>query len=59
MPFSWIAELLPATRDSERRLDLITISQMLNALVWFIENPPNGGVRILDVPTIRKLAQKS
>ncbi len=53
VPFYWIAELLPPTRDSARRLGLITLAQMLNALVWSVENPPND-VQILDVPKIRE-----
>jgi uncharacterized protein YbjT (DUF2867 family) len=57
LPFYWIAELWPPTRDSARRLGLVTISQMLDALVWSVENPANG-VRILDVPTIRKLSPR-
>jgi len=52
VPFYKIAELLPPTRESARRLGLITISQMLNALVWAVENPADD-VRILDVPKIR------
>jgi uncharacterized protein YbjT (DUF2867 family) len=56
VPFYWMAELLPTTRDSARRLGLVTISQMLAALIWAIENPPDD-VRILDVPKIRELAQ--
>ena len=55
LPFYWIAELLPATRESARRLGLITISQMLRALVWAVENPP-ADARILDVPRIRELS---
>jgi uncharacterized protein YbjT (DUF2867 family) len=55
LPFYWIAELLPVTRESERRLGLVTISQMLSALVWSVENVP-GDVRILDVPKIRELS---
>ena len=54
LPFYWICERLPATRESARRLGLVTISQMLDALVWAVENPPDG-VRILDVPKIREL----
>jgi nucleoside-diphosphate-sugar epimerase len=54
VPFYWIAELLPPTRESARRLGLVTISQMLRALVWAVENPREG-VRILDVPSIREL----
>lgn len=54
VPFYWMAERLPATRESARRLGLVTISQMLKALVWAVENPPEG-IRILDVPKIREL----
>jgi hypothetical protein len=56
VPFYWVAELLPTTRDSARRLGLVTISQMLTTLIWAVENPPDN-VRILDVPKIRELAQ--
>jgi uncharacterized protein YbjT (DUF2867 family) len=54
LPFYWIAEVLPPTRDSARRLGLVTLSQMLNALVWSVENPAET-VRIVDVPSIREL----
>jgi uncharacterized protein YbjT (DUF2867 family) len=57
LPFYWIAERFPATRESARRLGLITIAQMLKALVWAVENPPEG-IRILDVPTIRGLGSR-
>lgn len=55
LPFYWVCERLPATRESARRLGLVTIAQMLDALVWAVENPANG-VRILDVPKIRELS---
>lgn len=58
LPFYWAAELLPATRDGARRLGLISISQMLNALVWAAENPPEA-IQILDVPKIRELSHNS
>ena len=57
LPFYWAAELLPATRESARRLGLITISQMLRALVWAVANPPDD-IRILDVPHMRELARR-
>ena len=57
VPFYWIAERLPATQESARRLGLISIAQMLDALVWAVENSPDG-VRILDVPRIRDVAAK-
>ena len=56
LPFYWMAERLPATRESARRLGLVTISQMLGALLWSVENPANG-VLILDVPKIRELSR--
>jgi uncharacterized protein YbjT (DUF2867 family) len=54
LPFYWVAELLPPTRESARRLGLVTISQMIRALVWAVDNPPDH-VRVLDVPQIREL----
>jgi uncharacterized protein YbjT (DUF2867 family) len=53
LPFYWIAQQLPSIRESVQRLGLITIRQMLDALIWAIENPPNE-TRILDVPRIRQ-----
>ena len=58
LPFYWVAELLPPTRESARRLGLVTISQMLRALVWAVDNPPDH-VRILDVPQIRKRSKST
>ena len=55
LPIYWILEKIPATRESATRLGLITIDQMLSALLWAVENPANG-IRILDVPRIRQLA---
>lgn len=56
LPFYWVCERLPATRESARRLGLVTISEMLDALVWAVEKPAEG-VRILDVPKIRELSR--
>jgi nucleoside-diphosphate-sugar epimerase len=52
VPFYWIMESLPATRDTARRLGLVTIDQMLRAQTHAVENPPRG-VRIVEVPEIR------
>ena len=52
LPFFWIAERLPNVRDSATRLGFVTIEQMINTLVWSVENPPTG-VRVLGVPEIR------
>lgn len=55
LPGYWLAERLPSTRDGALRLGLVTLRQMLAALVWAVENPPEG-VRIVDVPGIRGAA---
>jgi uncharacterized protein YbjT (DUF2867 family) len=57
LPFYWLCERLPSTRAGARRLGLVTLSQMLHALVWAVENPPATGVQILDVPKIRELGR--
>jgi len=56
LPVYWTLEQLPSTRDTARRLGLVTLPQMVKALVEAIENPPKtSDERILDVPAIRKL----
>jgi hypothetical protein len=45
-------EQIPATRESARRLGLVTKDQMIGALAYAVENPAQG-VRILGVPEIR------
>jgi uncharacterized protein YbjT (DUF2867 family) len=52
IPFYKLAEAWPSTRASARRLGLVTLPQMVNALARSIDNPPQG-VRILEVPEIR------
>jgi uncharacterized protein YbjT (DUF2867 family) len=53
-PLYALLEALPATRDGARRLGLVTLDQMVAALLWAIENPPAES-RILDVPAIRRI----
>jgi uncharacterized protein YbjT (DUF2867 family) len=53
LPMYWLMERIPATRESALRLGLVTLEQMLAALVAAVENPC-AGMRIMDVPTIRK-----
>ncbi len=54
-PFYWLFEQLPATRDAARRLGLVTLGQMVDALVWAVNNPTQG-VRILNVEEMRRLS---
>jgi uncharacterized protein YbjT (DUF2867 family) len=53
LPGYGVAELLPWTRVTARRLGLVTIAQMAAALLDAVENPPTG-VRIAGVPEIRQ-----
>jgi uncharacterized protein YbjT (DUF2867 family) len=52
-PLYAIMELRPPTRASALRLGLITLEQMVNALVASIEQGPEGA-RVLEVPVIRR-----
>lgn len=52
LPGYWLCERLPAVREAAQRVGLVTLTQMLSALVWAVEHPPEG-VRELDVPRIR------
>jgi hypothetical protein len=55
MPLYKIAEMIPAMRATAERLGLVTIEQMIDAIVAALENPPpSGRQRILDVPGIRR-----
>lgn len=44
---------MPGTRETARRLGLVTLSDMVEALVRAIETPVRG-VRIVEVPEIRR-----
>src|SRR5439155_1687005 len=52
LPFYKFMELLPATREGATRLGLVTLDQMVRALLSAVENPPNG-VLIVQVHEIR------
>jgi len=54
-PLYALLEAIPATREGARRMGLITLEQMVSAIVWAIENPPTES-RILDVPAIRAIS---
>jgi len=52
MPIYWTLEVLPQTRNSARRLGLVTVSQMTEIMALSVEQPPTG-IRVLEVPQIR------
>jgi uncharacterized protein YbjT (DUF2867 family) len=51
-PGYWLARAFPPTRELALRLGLVTVAQMVGALVVAVEDPASG-VRIVDVPAIR------
>jgi uncharacterized protein YbjT (DUF2867 family) len=51
IPGYFVAELIPSTRETARRLGLVTIRQMIRTLVWAVENPAEG-TRVLGVREI-------
>ncbi len=53
-PIYRVLEQVPATREAAMRLGLVTIREMLTALLWAIEHPPVK-TRVIDVPEIRRL----
>jgi uncharacterized protein YbjT (DUF2867 family) len=57
LPIYWLLERLPGTRESARRLGLVTLPQMVAAIVEAIESPPQSA-RVVEVPEIRKAATK-
>lgn len=52
-PFYALAERVPSMSESARRLGLVTREQMVDALAWAVENPPQS-TRVLDVNAIRQ-----
>ena len=53
VPAYWLAERLPATRETAQRLGLVTVGQMVAALVTAVEAPASG-VRIVGVQAMRR-----
>jgi uncharacterized protein YbjT (DUF2867 family) len=54
MPIYFLFGLIPSTRESAKRLGLVTIDQMIRTLVAAVENPPAPGtIRVWNVPEIR------
>ncbi|MBI1803550.1 MAG: NAD(P)H-binding protein [Ignavibacteriae bacterium] len=57
VPVYWLLEKLPSTRASAQRLALVNVDQMIAALVYAVENPPDS-IHIVEVPHIRQSSLK-
>lgn len=51
-PAYWLLGALPATREGARRLGMVTLAQMIGALVWAVETAGQES-RVVEVPEIR------
>jgi len=56
LPVYWLLECTPATTTMAKRLGLVMLSRMTQALVWAIEHP-SVGIEIIDVDRIRQLGK--
>jgi len=52
LPLYWVASLIPWTRHGARRLGVVTLSQMVQALTYAVEHPIEG-MRTVSVRKIR------
>lgn len=52
LPIYKLMELLPQTREGALRLGLVTLEQMVTALLYAVQNPSTGA-RVVEVPEIR------
>lgn len=55
LPIYKLMELLPSTREGATRLGLVTLEQMVRALVHAVETPAQD-VQIVEVPQIRAMS---
>jgi uncharacterized protein YbjT (DUF2867 family) len=54
LPFYGVAALVPSLRENARRAGLVTINQMIRAIVSAVEAGPPDSMRVYDVAAIRK-----
>jgi nucleoside-diphosphate-sugar epimerase len=52
VPLFGLLKLIPATRESARRLGPVSLKAMIRSLVFAVENPPADGIREVNAPEI-------
>jgi len=58
LPFNWLLRQIPATREAAERLGFVTLEEITACMVHAIEHPAQG-VRVIDVPGIRRMAAEA
>ena len=53
-PLYALLRMIPATRASAQRLGLVTRTQVIASLVHAVANPPPSGLRIVEVPEMKR-----
>ena len=53
-PLYALLRMIPATRASAQRLGLMTRTQVIASLVHAVANPPPSGLRIVEVPEMKR-----
>jgi uncharacterized protein YbjT (DUF2867 family) len=56
LPFYKLAEIIPQTSAGAKRLGLVSLNDMVAALVHAVENAASG-INIIDAPTIREMGK--
>jgi uncharacterized protein YbjT (DUF2867 family) len=55
LPLFKILEWIPSTAHKAKALRLVTLKQMLHALLYSIQNPPVAGTSIIEIDAIRRM----
>ena len=58
LPLFKVLEWLPATSEKAKALRLVSIRQMINALLYAVENKPSSGADNIEIDRIRKMNQQ-
>jgi uncharacterized protein YbjT (DUF2867 family) len=53
-PLYALLRMIPATRESAQRLGVVTRAQVIASLVHAVANPPSGGLRLVEVPEMKR-----
>ena len=56
-PFYWIGKRIPAFKEMSEKLDTVTITDMIGALLYSIDHPPANSKEIYEVSDIKSIAK--
>ena len=56
-PFYWIGKRIPAFKEMSEKLDTVTITDMIAAILYCIDHPPVKSTEIYEVSDIKSIAK--